>query len=163
MKIKHNNHIYAIESNIQSNELIASINNNAVNYQFEKVDDNLSHIWIDGIKHKAYCATDKKGVFIWIDGHSFKFDFVDDDQEESIDNKNTNRQEVTAPMPGNIVKIMVEENQEIAEATPLLIVEAMKMETTLYSQISGYIKEINCYEKEQVDSDKVLIVIEKKE
>ena len=163
MKIKHNNHIYAIESQIQGNELTASINNNAVNYQFEKVDDYLSYIWIDGIKHKAYCAKDKKDVFIWIDGHSFKFDFVDDDKEESIDNENTNRQEVIAPMPGNIVKIMVEENQEIAEATPLLIVEAMKMETTLYSQISGYIKEINCNEKEQVDCDKILIVIEKKE
>jgi len=163
MKIKYNNHIYAIGSKKQNNELIASINNNSVNYQFEKVDDNLSYIWIDGIKHKAYSATDKKGVFIWIDGYSFKFDFVDDDREESIDNENLNRQEVTAPMPGSIVKIMVEENQEIGEATPLLIVEAMKMETTLYSQISGYIKEINCNEKEQVDSDKILIVIEKKE
>lgn len=162
MKIKFNNHIYNIQSKIQNSELSAVINNQSVNYQVEKIDDNISYLWIEGIKYKAHVSTDKKSIYVWIDGNSFKFELIDEEHSDADDTQeNLNRQEVTAPMPGNIVKVMVKLDQEIGEATPLLIVEAMKMETTLYSQISGFVKEINCKEKEQVDSDKVLIVIEK--
>ena len=62
-------------------------------------------------------------------------------------------------MPGSIVKILVEPNQKVGEGEPIVIVEAMKMEITLYSSIEGIVSEINVQVGEQVDSDKVLVVI----
>ncbi len=162
MKVKYNNTIYSIQSKIQNNELISTINNASINFQIEKIDDINYYLWINGRKYKVYASSDKKSVYVWIDGHSFKFELVDSDNNDNNgQNQNLNRQDIYAPMPGNIVKIMVEVGQEVDEAAPLLIVEAMKMETTLYSQISGKVTEINCNEKEQVDSDKILMVIEK--
>lgn len=162
MKLKHNNQNYIVRSKIENNEIISSINNNNLSSKIEKIDDNSLYIWLDGHKHKAYFSKDKKSAYVWIDGYSFKFDLIDEDQSgfEGSSDK-LNRQEVTAPMPGSIVKVLVEIGQQVSEATPLVIVEAMKMETTLYSQINGIVKEINCNEKEQVDSDKILLVIEK--
>lgn len=162
MKIKYNNATYSVQSKVDNSELISSINNENLVLKFEKLDEHIAFVWIDGQKHKVYSSADKKSVYAWIDGYSFKFDLVDEEHSGSESStENLNRQEVTAPMPGSIVKIMVEIGQEVTEAAPLLIVEAMKMETTLYSQIAGKIIEINCNEKEQVDSDKILVVIEK--
>lgn len=162
MKLKYNNNIHSVQTKLENDLLTSTIDNNSFSYKFEKLDENSGYIYLDGKKHRAYWTFDNKNCLIWLDGHSFRFDFLDESSHSS-DNieQNANRQEVTAPMPGSIVKIMVEVGQQVAESQPLLIVEAMKMETTLYSQISGIVKEINCKEKEQVDSDKILIVIEK--
>lgn len=68
---------------------------------------------------------------------------------------------IKSPMPGTIVKVLVEENQEVKEGDAVIIIEAMKMETTLYSSIDGKVSEINAKEKEQVDTDVILVKIEK--
>lgn len=68
---------------------------------------------------------------------------------------------IKSPMPGTIVKVLVEENQEVKEGDAIIIIEAMKMETTLYSSIDGKVTEINAKEKEQVDSDIILVKVEK--
>ncbi len=64
-------------------------------------------------------------------------------------------------MPGSIVKVLVEKGQKVDEGDGLIIIEAMKMETTMYSSISGIVTEVNAKAGEQVDSDKVLLVVEK--
>ncbi|HEV2688179.1 MAG TPA: biotin/lipoyl-containing protein, partial [Bryobacteraceae bacterium] len=46
-------------------------------------------------------------------------------------------QEILAPMPGKIVKILVAENQEVALAQGLLVIEAMKMQNELKAPRSG--------------------------
>lgn len=162
MKIKYNNNTYSVQSKVENSELISSINNESLVTKFEQLEEKTFFVSIDGQKHKIFSSADHKSVFVWIDGYSFKFDLVDEEHRNTPSSiENLNRQEVTAPMPGNIVKVMVEVGQQVTEASPLLIVEAMKMETTLYSQISGKVTEINCTEKEQVDSDKILLVVEK--
>lgn len=49
---------------------------------------------------------------------------------------------IKAPIPGLIVKIMVQEGDEIAANQPVLILEAMKMENELRAQRDGVVKEI---------------------
>jgi len=161
MDIKYQNQNYNINSKIEDGTLISTINGKNLNYKIEQINENSYYVWIDGKKNVAYVTNDKKSVFVWIDGVSFKFDYLDKEHLNDLENTNLNRQEVVAPMPGSVVKILVELGQQVQENQPLIIIEAMKMETTLYSQIAGKIKEINCKEKEQVDSDKVLIIIEK--
>lgn len=56
-------------------------------------------------------------------------------------------QEILAPMPGRIVKILVAENQEIVQGQGLLVIEAMKMQNELRAPRAGrvervYVKEL---------------------
>jgi len=51
-------------------------------------------------------------------------------------------QEVIAPMPGKIVRILVERNQEVAQGHGLLVIEAMKMQNELRAPRAGTIAEI---------------------
>lgn len=44
---------------------------------------------------------------------------------------------VTSPMPGRVLKVLVAEGDEVAVGTPLIVVEAMKMENELSSARAG--------------------------
>ena len=44
---------------------------------------------------------------------------------------------VTSPMQGTIVKVVVEEGQEVAEGDAIVVIEAMKMEQPLKAHKSG--------------------------
>lgn len=50
---------------------------------------------------------------------------------------------VTAPMSGNIWKVLVANGQQVAEGDPLLILEAMKMETQISASQAGTVQNIN--------------------
>lgn len=68
---------------------------------------------------------------------------------------------VMAPMPGKIVEIMVEENSDIKEGEPILILEAMKMQNEIVSNVNGKIRKINIKNNDNVIKDEVMIEIEK--
>ncbi len=67
---------------------------------------------------------------------------------------------INAPMPGMVVKILVEAGQEVKKGEKIIIVEAMKMENALATQIDGVIKSIKVKEGQPVDKDVLMIEIE---
>ncbi len=69
-------------------------------------------------------------------------------------------EEVLAPMPGNIIEVMVNVGDEVKEDDELLILEAMKMENPICAPTDGTVKEIKVKEKDIVEADQLLMVIE---
>jgi biotin carboxyl carrier protein len=65
--------------------------------------------------------------------------------------------EVTAPMPGKVLKILVAEGDSIAHGQPLVVIEAMKMETTLYAESAATVKKIHVTAGAMVDHGAVMI------
>jgi biotin carboxyl carrier protein len=68
--------------------------------------------------------------------------------------------QVSAPMPGMVVDVLVEEGQEVTEGQGLLVVEAMKMENELKAPKAGVIKNLKAIKGQTVDSGVALCVIE---
>jgi biotin carboxyl carrier protein len=62
-----------------------------------------------------------------------------------------------APMPGRVLKIFVQLGDAVAPGTPLLSLEAMKMENTLKSSGMGVVKSVFIQEGEVVDKGAVLL------
>jgi biotin carboxyl carrier protein len=69
--------------------------------------------------------------------------------------------EIRAPMPGLIIKVEVEEGQEIKAGDPLLIMEAMKMENEIRSPMPGTVQKIFIHNHAKVEKDDLLITIGK--
>ena len=46
---------------------------------------------------------------------------------------------VTSPMPGRVLKLLVEPGQEVAAGEPLVVVEAMKMENEVTAPRAGIV------------------------
>lgn len=64
---------------------------------------------------------------------------------------------IKAPMPGLLLDIHVEIDQEVKEDDPLLILEAMKMENVILSPRDGVIKSIAATKGDAVDKGQLLI------
>jgi propionyl-CoA carboxylase alpha chain len=64
------------------------------------------------------------------------------------------------PMPGLIVKISVEEGQEVQEGQALATVEAMKMENILKAERKGVVKKINCAAGASLKVDDIIMEFE---
>ncbi|GGH09694.1 acetyl-CoA carboxylase biotin carboxyl carrier protein subunit [Pedobacter zeae] len=75
-----------------------------------------------------------------------------------LDNLNTNKvSEIKAPMPGLVLKVLVEENAEVKKGDNLLILEAMKMENILKSSTDGIVKKILIKQGDKIEKNQVLV------
>lgn len=68
--------------------------------------------------------------------------------------------DIKAPMPGMVLKILVSPGQQIAKGDPVLILEAMKMENVFKSATDAIVKEVKVKERTAVEKGEVLVVLE---
>src|SRR3989344_5647604 len=68
--------------------------------------------------------------------------------------------QVTAPMPGKVVALLVNPGDEVKAGQPLVVTEAMKMEHTLTAPRDGRVAELLCRVGDQVPEGAELLRIE---
>ena len=69
-------------------------------------------------------------------------------------------QEILAPLAGKVFKLLVDVGEEIEEDDEVIIIEAMKMETPVFSPCDGTIKAVKVKEGDSIEEDDVLAIIE---
>lgn len=67
--------------------------------------------------------------------------------------------DITAPMGGKILNVLVGVGDSVNENDELLVLEAMKMELPVVATSSGTVKEVKCSKGDAVEADAVLIVL----
>ncbi|MBV9209176.1 MAG: biotin/lipoyl-binding protein [Acidobacteria bacterium] len=68
--------------------------------------------------------------------------------------------QIIAPMPGKIVRVLVEQGAEVKAGDSIIVVEAMKMQNEMKSPRDGIVTEIHAASGETVNAGDVLAVIE---
>jgi biotin carboxyl carrier protein len=68
--------------------------------------------------------------------------------------------QVRAPLPGKVTKVLVQKGQEVKAGEILGLLEAMKMENELHCPRNGIVSEVLVSECENVVLDQVLITLE---
>lgn len=66
---------------------------------------------------------------------------------------------VLAPIPGTIIRYLVKEGDKVQAGTPIVILEAMKMENEILSPVTGKVKSINFKSGDKVSSGAILATI----
>lgn len=67
---------------------------------------------------------------------------------------------VSTSMPGNIVEVMVAEGDTVIVGQPILVTEAMKMETEIQAPIAGTVKAVYVRKGDSVSPEETLVEIE---
>jgi acetyl/propionyl-CoA carboxylase alpha subunit len=65
--------------------------------------------------------------------------------------------EVTAPMPGKVLRVLVAEGQAVRAGDPMIVLEAMKMETTLFAESDAMVRKVAAAAGVTVDHGAVLL------
>jgi len=70
------------------------------------------------------------------------------------------RIEILSPMPGTIHEIFVTVGDRLDANEEVLVIEAMKMEHSIFTPAEGIVSDVLVGEDEKVDADQLLILLE---
>ncbi len=126
------------------------------------------HIHVTGAGHKNQ---NRRPFYVSVDGSPEEIMVETLEELDASDNggarnvKGSRRPKAQAPghvttsMPGTIVDVLVKVGDEVKEGDPVLITEAMKMETEVHAPISGRISAVHVAKGDAVNPDEALIEI----
>ncbi len=89
-----------------------------------------------------------------VDGQEF---IIDAPKRSRRQTKSVDHGQMKSPMPGKILKILVTIGEVVSVGTPLLVMEAMKMEHTIKASKAGTIDKIHFKEGDQVSGGVELV------
>jgi acetyl/propionyl-CoA carboxylase alpha subunit len=67
---------------------------------------------------------------------------------------------LTAPMPGTVIRVLAAEGERVEQRQPLVVLEAMKMETPLVSPYEAVVRRVHVAEGDRVAGGAVLVELE---
>ena len=94
------------------------------------------------------------GTHFVIDGIEFNIDAPRRSRGKA---KSADHGQMTSPMPGKILKIFVKAGDVVQAGTPILVMEAMKMEHTIKASKEGVVEKIHFKEGDQVQGGVELV------
>lgn len=127
-----------------------------------RVRDGVVSLVVDGRSHTVYVGRRDGGVDVQMEGRQFSFDTGsrDDDSAVAAGAATGAGGTIKAPMPGNVVKVVVAEGDEVTVGSSLIVVEAMKMENDVKSPVDGVVKKVNVAAGDSVGTTEAMIEIE---
>lgn len=116
----------------------------------------------NGKRMEGYAQVIKDKLWVYIAGETFVVDHFSGEQKSSARSRKkmegrSTSDRLTAPMPGKITKILGKEGETVELGQPLIVMEAMKMEYTLKSELSGSVLQVNVKLGQQVALGEVLL------
>jgi len=135
---------------------------------FVRLDDRrgaIRTVVVDNGRHKIGVSRKGEAWDIVLEGINYEFVTRDARFEKLLELQKvragaTGRLEIHAPIPGLVTKVLKEPGQAVAEAEPILILSAMKLENEIRSTRAGRITEIRAKAGAAVEKGELLAVIE---
>ncbi len=165
IKIKVND-AQEIEINLSKNEII--MDGKLVQADSIKIDNDKYHLIFNDASYTIELldkSENGKELIVSVNGKKQLVTITDEFDELlhklGMDKLSTNKiNEVKAPMPGLVLKIVAKEGDVVKKGDALLVLEAMKMENIIKATGEGVVKKIIAQSKQAVEKNQVLIIME---
>jgi len=127
-----------------------------------KVAEGVFSILVGGQAYEVRVDPLPAGLRVNVGGQEFAASVADPRQWRSrrgAELAAEGRQQIAAPMPGKVVRLLVKPGEKVEAGQGLLVVEAMKMQNEIKSPKTGAVERILVAEGQAVNAGENLIVI----
>ncbi len=148
---------------VKENHLKVSTGEKTLDVSYTVITDHHVHGVVDGVGVNAFVTGEQGEKTILIRGVPYVVCDADRTAQTRKGARDLTRlpQVITPPMPSVVIRIMVAEGDSVQKGDSVIVLTAMKMETTLTAPFPGRVTGINVSVGEKVMPGKILVDIEK--
>ena len=151
--------VYTVNIEQDKDQTVIQINDKDVPVEFDKIDDNLFSIILEGRSLTIGVLKDGKKLQVFMDGDLYEIEAISERDQRKSPQELSGVQEIKSPMPSRIVKILKELGDEVEADEGVIVVEAMKMESELKSPIEGKVTDVLVNEGDTVEAGTSLLIV----
>ena len=154
----------AVELHRDANRWQISLDGAAIDADAIEIAPGIFSILLNGESHEVRVAPNPDGSLTIQDGpHEFKADVADPRawrgrKHGAIEVEG--RQQILAPMPGKVIRLLVKPGDKVEAGQGLLVVEAMKMQNEVKSPKTGTVEKLLAKENQPVNAGDTLAWID---
>lgn len=158
-------HVLELPSNSQSSSSAAALeyqmDGNSEKVDWAEVSPGIYSLIVNGRSYEARVTkTGRNGSFeVKVGDRSFQVELRDSRTRHQRGDSvaHLGPQEIRAPMPGRIIKVLAQEHAAVQSGQGLLVIEAMKMQNEIRAPRAGRVGKIHVREGEGVESGAPLL------
>jgi biotin carboxyl carrier protein len=126
-----------------------------------QVEPGVYSVLLEGRSFEARAIRTEGGLRLELDGRRFTAEVRDprDRGQKAEAALGVGRQNVAAPMPGKVIRVLVREGDAVEVGQGLVVVEAMKMQNEMKALRDGNVVEVRVRDGETVSAGDVLVVL----
>jgi biotin carboxyl carrier protein len=137
----------------------ATIGDRTVDVEILQSKDGKLDLLVDGKHITAYISSDNVKRWVTVNGQTFVLTKASGGRKNRGGHQHA-AGELTAPMPGQVRAVNVNEGDHVTKGQTLLLLEAMKMEIRVQAPRDGQVRKLLVKQGQTVERDQVLIEVE---
>jgi biotin carboxyl carrier protein len=152
-----------LEIKRDGDRVIGSIDGKPREFDVRQVDDAVYLLFAGNRTYECRVEDRPGGSDVYVGGRLFQINIADPKRLRSgyaSGGHDGGPARIAAPMPGKVVRVLVEAGAQVETGDGLIVVEAMKMQNEMKSPKAGTVIQINAVPGVAVNAGDVLVVVE---
>ncbi|MGB0714321.1 MAG: acetyl-CoA carboxylase biotin carboxyl carrier protein subunit [Phycisphaerae bacterium] len=143
----------------QNREFVLHTEDTSAEFELEILAEGHGRLRMHGQVIPVYAHWQNNKLQLWVEGQIYNFERVDPSAQRATGGGGSSaaQEHILAPMPGTILRVDVKEGDHFEAHAPLVIMESMKMETTLSVPHDGKVLQVLCEAGEMVEMGATLV------
>ncbi len=160
-KLKNNDDVITLDAEADGDARFrVSIGDDQHEVAYRRISDYQIHLTVDGHQVMAFVADTPEGKTVMVDGRTWLLEDAAAQQTRRRGTRNDGPKQVSPPMPAVVTKLLVAQGDSVEKGQGVVVVSAMKMDTTLTAPFDGVVTRVNVAEGDKVTPKQVLVDIE---
>ncbi|MAZ90003.1 MAG: hypothetical protein CL693_20390 [Cellvibrionaceae bacterium] len=141
----------------RTDSIVLDINGHTQDVRLKWHDEHYGEITIAGKPSQFYAAQDEDRLYIHIDGKVWEVNIADEFGATQDDGNSSGN--VTAPMPGVVIEVAVNQGDSVNQGDTVMLIESMKLQTEIKASVTGTVTSIGSEAGASFNKGAVLVSI----